>query len=95
MNMVVHEPTIKKTTNPHLITKSTTNKIASNLSSNLNQQFNGKYTVYDLCGTQIGFIQLDKANLHIAKQKILGLTRDNGMFLLKNSSHSFVVNIKK
>jgi len=53
------------------------------------------YTVYGLSGTQIGIIQLDKANLQTVKQKVLNLTRDNGMFLLKNSSHSFVVNIKK
>ncbi|NLG38368.1 MAG: carbohydrate-binding protein [Fibrobacter sp.] len=77
-------------------TKTTThNQINTKLSSNLAQTFDGIYTVYGLSGTQIGIIQLDKANLQTVKQKVLNLTRDNGMFLLKNSSHSFVVNIKK
>ena len=76
-------------------TKISPNKIVSNLASNLNQQFNGKYTVYDLSGTQIGIIQLDKANLHIAKQKISDLTQEKGIFLLINSQRNVLVNIQK
>ena len=60
-------------------TKTTThNQINTKLSSNLAQTFDGIYTVYGLSGTQIGIIQLDKANLQTVKQKVLNLTRDNG-----------------
>ena len=77
-------------------TKTTThNQINTNLSSNLAQKFDGTYTVYGLSGAQIGFIQLDKANLHIAKQKILGLTQETGVFLLKSSQQNILVNVQK